>query len=331
MSLARNTSNWSVLREGPDVASGRNSQALQSHERLDGQRSQRGGCGSLSELCCSQIALQLVRGELGSQEQQSVVECLSGFGLILRVWNSVCSLKGDSFDLFCQFQSSEAHAGRLCTEQKSACYLLPLDVDLIGTIRSLNGLNKTFSFEYLTILEVYHPVADLSQLANLSSLRALTLTSPQIHEVVRSWHRSLAADGTRWRDLYELRLPQLKSPMLFYELFRLIPSLHTLEAGMGPDIIAEIPRLSQSIKYVGPIRRELGDAVSETAAKFTNYVVFGLRIGFPCHTMSDSYVYKGQLTTGTPDKQASRKSAVRRPFNKRLKGNTSANQFFGFN
>lgn len=97
---------------------------------------------------------------------------------------------------------------------------------------------------------------NLSQVTNLHSLAALTVINPLLHEIVRSWRRSLAVDGTRWRNLRQLRLPQLKSPMLFSELLELVPSLAVLEAGMGPQVIDEIPQLSRMVKYVDVGRRD---------------------------------------------------------------------------
>ncbi|CCE90158.1 uncharacterized protein TDEL_0B00290 [Torulaspora delbrueckii] len=319
MSLSCSTG-WRVLRANSHVA-------CQGRHYLDGSEPSHKDCTTLFELCCLQIAHELVRQGINLQEKKCIIQHLIRDEMVLCVWRFICLLAGDSFSLFCLFQSCEISGEILRKRQPYTCYSLPLDVDLIGSIRLLNGLNSSYNFEHLTVLEIYHPVNNLSQVTNLHSLAALTVINPLLHEIVRSWRRSLAVDGTRWRNLRQLRLPQLKSPMLFSELLELVPSLAVLEAGMGPQVIDEIPQLSRMVKYVDVGRR---DRIRDTEKIAADKLVFGLSIGFPHDFTSESYVYKRQMATQKAFKVVHEKSVIRRPFNKRIKANTSAKQFFGF-
>lgn len=322
---------WRALREDVDVACAGGAQAHRYSKTSESQLEQlRQRCETLFQLCCLRIAHELVRPDLGFQDKRCIVEHLIRHEMVLCVWSFIGLLSEENFALLCLLHSSKISGECLQKAHPYVRYALPLDLDLTGTIRLLNGLHGSYGFKHLTVLEIHHPVDNLPLLTNLHSLLALAVTSPRLHEVVRSWHRSLAADGTRWRNLRVLKVPQLRSPMLFFEMLRLVPSLTILEAGLAPADTGQIPALSRIVRHleVGP--RELIDAVPDKEVIYADKIVFGLSVGSSPSTEPLAYVYERQKISSNVQERVSEKPAIRRPFNKRLKTGTSVNQFFGF-
>lgn len=120
--------------------------------------------------------------------------------------------------------------------------------NLVENIRFFNEFQKRSLCHFFTVLQFDCPLQGLELLVNLKSLVVLSVSNAcRPEELVKSWHRAILVESSRWSALRVLNVPQLCSPKLFFDTWRLMPSLLWMGACIESETVRSIPTLDRLV------------------------------------------------------------------------------------
>ncbi|CDF91142.1 ZYBA0S10-00650g1_1 [Zygosaccharomyces bailii CLIB 213] len=206
----------------------------------------------LTVLCCQIIARELAG--LSVANSRLVIDSLPSVQTIELVWQLLCRNFHDSTILYLLIQNHVLIRGNLNKTDWhghfiSYCKMNLPNCNLVENIRFFNDFQRQSLYQFFTVLRLEGHIEGLEFLVNLQSLIALSVASVgRPEKLIKSWHRALQVDRTRWVHLRVLNVPQLRSPKLFFDTWELIPSLLWLGAHIDPSVVKSVPKLDQLVE-----------------------------------------------------------------------------------
>lgn len=304
----------------------------------------------LTILCCQTIARELA--SLSVADSRLVIDSLPSVQTIELVWQFLCRNFQDSTILYLLVQNHVLIRGNLNKTDWHGQFIsyckrnLP-NCNLVENIRFLNDFQRRSIYQFFTVLRLEGDREGLEFLVNLRSLVALSVASVgRPEELIKSWHRALQVDRTRWGHLRVLNVPQLRSPKLFFDTWELIPSLLWLGAHIDPNIVKSVPKLDQlvenaptksSIELLHWLQKaqriQLNGIVIielEVSKRFSIYSMATYSPFEARDNLFDGHGYVRKSMVKRTVETSSNRSTNKKPKHRRITKRTSLQQFFGW-